>query len=180
MCGLSSRGFGLLLLLFALPLTIPLPVPPGYTTVLGSPLVIFSVQMFVGKSSPGIPGWLGRRRLSRTLLATFIEKTSPALVSIEKVLRPRFVWATDSKMAERIAGLMCLILAISITIPLPLTNFVPAIGIAIIALGLLGRDGLFVVIGFIIGIIGLSITGGVMLFGVVIMQKMLDLILGLF
>ena len=38
---LHERGFALLMLLFSLPLSIPLPVPPGYTTVLSLPIFFF-------------------------------------------------------------------------------------------------------------------------------------------
>ena len=163
--GLHGRGFGLLMLLFALPLSIPLPVPPGYTTILGFPLLVFSLQMVLGQSKPWMPNWLKKKKLSRSTLAMFIEKTSPMLVAIERVLKPRMVWATQGVFMERACGVFCLILAISIALPLPLTNFVPAIGIALISLGLMSRDGLFIVLGFLSGIVGLALSCAIIIFG---------------
>ncbi|WP_146038200.1 MULTISPECIES: exopolysaccharide biosynthesis protein, partial [unclassified Wolbachia] len=31
---LHERGFGILIIIFSLPLSVPIPVPPGYTTIL--------------------------------------------------------------------------------------------------------------------------------------------------
>ncbi|MCA8932288.1 MAG: exopolysaccharide biosynthesis protein, partial [Rhodospirillaceae bacterium] len=46
--------------------------------------------------------------------------------------------------------------------PLPLTNFIPAVGIGVLALGLLEEDGLTALLGIAIGTIGLVIVGGVL------------------
>lgn len=38
---LHERGFGVLLAISALPMCLPVPVPPGYTTLFSIPLFIF-------------------------------------------------------------------------------------------------------------------------------------------
>lgn len=54
---LGDRGFGLMLLLFALPNTIPLPIP-GVSTLTSLPLIFFSAQLCLGKSAFGFQaGW---------------------------------------------------------------------------------------------------------------------------
>jgi hypothetical protein len=169
--GLHERGFGVLMLLFALPLSIPMPVPPGYTTILGFPLLIFSAQMVLGHKAPWIPKWLGNKSIRRTTLATFIERSSSLLIAIEKVMRPRLFSANQDALLERICGIICLLCALSIAIPLPLTNFIPAGGIALISLGLMSRDGLFIILGIIISVLGLGLTAAVILFGVVAVKK---------
>lgn len=177
--GLHGRGFGLLMLLFSLPLAIPLPVPPGYTTVLGSPLLVFSLQMMLGHQKPWMPKWLGEKKIARSTLATFIEKTSPWLISVEKILKPRIIWACEGSFVEKFCGGFCLLLAISIAIPLPLTNFVPAIGIGLISLGLLGRDGLIVLLGFVVGFLGLYLTAFVIIFGAAAAKSLFSFIMKL-
>ncbi|MCO6434081.1 exopolysaccharide biosynthesis protein, partial [Nitrosomonas nitrosa] len=52
---LHERGFGILLAIAALPICLPIPVPPGYTTFFSIPLFIFSVQMIWGMKSPWLP-----------------------------------------------------------------------------------------------------------------------------
>ena len=43
-------------------------------------------------------------------------------------------------------------MALSVTIPLPMTNTVPAFGIATMALGVIMRDGLAVIVGAVVGL----------------------------
>ena len=50
---LHERGFGILMAIGALPLCLPIPIPPGYTTLFSIPLFIFSVQMILGMRAHG-------------------------------------------------------------------------------------------------------------------------------
>ncbi|EAL59467.1 exopolysaccharide synthesis protein ExoD-related protein [Wolbachia endosymbiont of Drosophila ananassae] len=52
---LHERGFGILIIIFSLPLSVPIPVPPGYTTILSIPLILFSLQLLFGFDSLGCP-----------------------------------------------------------------------------------------------------------------------------
>lgn len=55
---LHERGFGVLLVIAAIPICLPIPAPPGFTTVFSLPLIIFSLQMICGMRSPWLPRWL--------------------------------------------------------------------------------------------------------------------------
>lgn len=46
---------------------------------------------------------------------------------------------------------------LSILVPLPLTNTVPGIGVALVAVGLIERDALFVVMGLIAALVWVAI-----------------------
>ncbi|GAT75173.1 exopolysaccharide synthesis protein [Ehrlichia ruminantium] len=161
---LHSRGFGVLMLLFSLPLAIPIPVPPGYTTIFSIPLVLFAVQILFGFQTPWIPKWLGNKSFKRTTLAFIIEKTAPILRKAEKLTKPRFLFLFNS-FGEKLIAFISLICAISIAIPLPLTNFIPAGGVSVMSLGLLSKDGLMVMIGMIIAFFGITVTFMVMILG---------------
>ena len=45
---LHEKGFALLLILFSFPMAIPLPYPPGFTTILGLPLIFYGMQINFG------------------------------------------------------------------------------------------------------------------------------------
>ena len=47
----------------------------------------------------------------------------------------------------------------SILLPLPSTNTVPGIGVAIASLGLIERDGLLVILGLFIGFLWVALLG---------------------
>lgn len=161
---LHERGFGLLMLFFALPLSIPLPVPPGLTAIPALPLILFSIQMLRGMDSPWLPKWVGNKKIKRETLALIVEKTAPHLKKAEKLLRPRFSFAS-SEAGEKIVGFFALLFSLSILIPLPLTNFIPAIGILLMSLGLLSKDGIPIAIGIIVGSMGIALTTLIIIMG---------------
>ncbi len=154
---LRHRGFGLLMLVLVLPNCVPIPIPPGGSTLLSIPLFIVAFQMIWGRNAPWLPKWLRRKSLDRKTLNKVAMLAAPKLRKIERLLHPRFEFTT-SKSGERIIGAFWLLFTISIAVPLPMTNFIPGIGILVMALGLLGRDGLVVIIGALIGLLGIAFT----------------------
>ncbi len=154
---LSERGFGVLLAIFALPLCLPFPAPPGYTTIFSIPLFILATQMIYGADTPWLPKWLSRREISRKKLGNFIEKAVPLLQKMERFLRPRYINGNIERW-EKLIGFSSFIFALSIAIPLPLTNLPPGYGILIMSLGLLSKDGITILIGLFVGLAGVVMT----------------------
>ena len=154
---LHERGFGVLLAIAALPLCLPVPVPPGYTTFFSIPLFIFSVQMMLGMQAPWLPVWIEKKEIKRSSMEKLIAKTNPWLKKIEQRLQPRLTYISVHTW-ERIIGVFTFVFALSIALPIPLTNFPPGWGILIMSLGLLSKDGITILIGMIVGTIGVGIT----------------------
>ncbi|CCE77387.1 MULTISPECIES: exopolysaccharide biosynthesis protein [Wolbachia] len=154
---LHERGFGILIIIFSLPLSVPIPVPPGYTTILSIPLILFSLQLLFGFDSPWMPNWLERKSFQRSTLALVVEKTSPTLKKIEKFMKPRMSFIFRGP-GENILAFIMLLCALSIAIPLPLTNFIPAIGTTLISLGIMSKDGFLSIIGVLVSLCGLLLT----------------------
>ena len=71
---LHERGFGILMAIAAFPICIPLPVPPGYTTIFSIPLFIFSIQMVLGMQAPWLPAWIEKKYVKRSSLEKLIAK----------------------------------------------------------------------------------------------------------
>ena len=161
---LHHRGFAILMLLIALPLSIPLPVPPGFTTVWSLPILLFSFQMLYGRQYPWLPNWIGKKTFKRKSLASIIEKSARFLRKMESITKQRLNIFTNT-FGEKIYSFMSLILSISIAIPLPLTNFVPALGIVLMSIGMINKDGVIFISGILVGIVGLFISSIVIIFG---------------
>lgn len=151
---LGDRAFGLLLLFFALPNCIP--APPAVGSILGLPLIFFGVQMLRGQH-PWLPGFIADRRVKRADLQRIVDMATPRLRWLERLVRPRAAWAV-TPTAERFIGAHVILLAFSIALPVPLTNFVPAIGTAVMALGVIEKDGRAVMAGGFIGLCGLVLS----------------------
>jgi hypothetical protein len=85
----------------------------------------------------------------------------PWLARAERLLRPRFGVLTRQP-AQYGLGLICLLLSIVIFLPIPLGNMLPALAICLVALGLLGRDGLCVLLGCFTALIAVALVWGVL------------------
>jgi hypothetical protein len=79
----------------------------------------------------------------------------------ERILRPRYLLFT-APVFERLIGLVCLLLALLLPLPIPFTNIPVALPIAIMALAVLERDGVYALVGLVSGVlvIGLITTLG--------------------
>jgi hypothetical protein len=159
---MNAVGFGLVMMIFAFGAIIPLPPPlPSISAI---PLVVFSLQMVRGYTSPKLPHRLANIKIKRSVLAALVQKSSVYIGKVERILRPRLSFMT-SQIGERVVGFFALIFSSFILIPLPLSNFIPGLGVLIISFGLLGKDGIVVIAGIITGIIGVSVSIGTFLLG---------------
>ncbi len=155
---LHERGFGMALLLFSLPLCIPFPKPPGLSTLFGLPLFFLATQQMLGRHTLWMPGFILKRSLSRQKMEKIIDLCLPVIKKVETLVRPRLERITLGHFSLLI-GFLGAVMAAFISLPLPGSNMVPALGIALMSTGIMVRDGLTVIIGAVVGIgwiIGLS------------------------
>jgi len=159
--GLGDRAFGILILLFALPNCIP--GPPGLSTITGIPVVIFAWQMMVGAPRPKLPQFLRDRSFPRKDVLSVLNKAEKYFRKIERVSRPRLVNLMSDR-GERIMGIVLLVLAVVMTIPIPFGNLWPAVAIAVIALAVMEHDGVTLIVGYVLGVMSLILAAtGVLL-----------------
>ena len=142
----GDRAFGALMLLFAAPNMLPLP--PGMSAVLGAPLLFITAQLMLGRSTLWMPRFIRERSISRDFFALLTAKLSPILHRAERFLRPR-ISILLHPVPERIVGAACLLLAIILFLPIPFGNIPPAFAIAAFSLGILERDGVATIIGWL-------------------------------
>lgn len=150
----AERGFGFFLFLFALPAALPVPAI-GINAIIALPLILLTAQQALGRSSVWLPQRIHNKTISADTLHGFIDAAVPWVKRLEFFVRPRLSFLTSAQM-ERVIGVAGFIMALSVTIPLPLTNTVPSFGIALMAIGVLMRDGLAVLLGALIGILWVS------------------------
>lgn len=145
---LKDRSFGVIIILFALPNVI-LPI----TWILGTPILLFAVQMIMGKQEPWLPPFMKRQEIGRDTFNKIINYVVRYLSMIESWLKPRWGFLTTDSM-ERVIGVYLAFLTLVLLVPVPFGNALPAFGIAIIAAGLIQKDGLAIVVGALIGLAG--------------------------
>lgn len=144
--GLGKKGYGLVLLMLALPNLTPGPSLPGFSTVFGVPMVIVAAQMMAGRERVWLPRWLAGVEVPRKRLTAVIGHALPMIRRVERVLRPRWPELAGPDWAQ-LAGLACMIMAVLLSLPIPIFSMLPAVAVALVALGLLAHDGAAVAVG---------------------------------
>jgi hypothetical protein len=155
---MQDRAFGALMLIFAMPNA--LPTPPGTSAILGAPLVFLAAQLMLGRK-PWLPKVIANRSMTRTDFATMIGKVAPWITRAEKLLRPRLV-VVARPPAEYLIGALCLLMAIILVLPIPLGNMLPAFSICLFSLGLLERDGVWILVGAATSVASVVLVSGVL------------------
>ncbi len=145
---LDERAYGFLILLLALPCCLPfvylLP------QIVALPMLALAGQLAAGRPHPWLPKALHERSFSIPAFEKVLARASRYVGLVERVAKPRLKPVT-SHFGARIVGVLMLVPTASILVPLPSTNTIPGIGVAITSLGLIERDGVLVILGLVIG-----------------------------
>ncbi len=148
---LDDRAFGLSILLLAIPCLVP--GLPG-AQLIALPIFLLSAQVALGRREPWLPGFLMRANVKPAVLNAAADFATKRLRWMERVSRRR--WRKLSgRVGERVTG-FAMALA-SITIMLPIANTVPSLAITLAAVGLLQRDGRFMLAGTLIALIWIGL-----------------------
>jgi hypothetical protein len=143
---LGDQGFGLLLLILALPNVIPGPYIPAFSIPFAVGCALLGLQLAIGERTPRLPGWVARRSVGRDGFRRFAGRAQPRLTRLERLIRPRPNWLTAGP-GRRLIGLVTFVLSVVLALPVPFGNLPAALAISIIGLGLLQEDGLALACG---------------------------------
>jgi len=154
---LARRGFGLLMIVLALPTLIPI-LPPGSAAIIGLLYILLSLQMLFGKDEPWLPARMSRYRLSARTIRALRTRGIPFLQRVERFSRPRPL-SLDDRVVSRGVALVVLVLGIILFTPLPFLNTLPALAVLLMGIGLLNRDGVFIAGGLLLTVVILLIIG---------------------
>ena len=161
---LQSRGFALLIMLLAAPFLIP--SVPGLSTPFGAAIILMGTRLACGRK-PWLPQFVLRRRLSYESLRKIIGVLIKVLRRMERVAKPRM------HFLQHWPGMMNLIgvgiasggLFLFLPIMVPVMNTLPTLSILLLTVGMIERDGLFVLLGYVCGIAAWIYFGAWLLLG---------------
>jgi hypothetical protein len=134
-----------------------IPGPPGYGGTIALAIISATVARLLGRPLR-LGGWIGRRVLPEKLLARMIVQMQWLAQLIARVSRPRLRQLTGPR-TERLTGAFILLVSLPMVLPIPFINAVPNTGIAVICVSRINRDGLGVLLGGAIALVGLAIAG---------------------
>jgi hypothetical protein len=152
MHSLHKRSFGIIILLIALA-----AIVPGLSIVAGLLLMIPALQMIAGKAAPVFPSRIATRSLPTRHLAAVVQRFVPVLRYLEGVVHPR--WHTPLEPTKRLVGAVVMMLSATLVfIPIPLSNVVPALVIALISLAYIEEDGVLLSVALLAAVIVLTVV----------------------
>jgi hypothetical protein len=153
--GLGDRSFGALLLVPGLALVSPLSGIPGAPTLAASLVALIVVQMLIGRQSLWLPRILADRKIPARRLQQAVAFLRRPVGRAEGVMAPRLGFLADRPWSYLALG-TCLVL----TLIVPLMEIVPflattaGLAISLLAAGMLVRDGLMMVGGYGVVLLG--------------------------
>ena len=157
--GLRRRSFGGLFVSLAI-----VGLIPGISFLIGILLIVPGIQMLLGYPNPVFPKFVREKTIEKEKLQKISEAVMPWIERLETYVKPRYSRLTGVP-APQIVGAIVIALSLILMVPLPFSNFPPALAITLLSLGLMERDGVLIVLGFLtalsallIGIAVISVT----------------------
>jgi hypothetical protein len=145
-----QRAFGAMLLVVLLPTFIPVPV--GIGAITGPFIALLGLQMLFTLQHPWLPRWLGRRTMKRASVQRFGNRFRPLLARIERICKPRLLALVEHRAAHAFTGLQLVLLGFLLSLPIPGTNYPFGLILLLYCIGLIERDGVVLLIGWVLGI----------------------------
>jgi hypothetical protein len=162
---IGDRGFGLLLLILALPAALPLPAP-GYATPFGFIILILGSQMLRGRPTPWLPDRVRARKVNWKLLDFSVRNGRIPFAIVEFFVRPRLSGLARNRAFLAMVSLTIMLMATSMCVPMPLTNTAPSFVIFVLAAGMLEEDGLLLAAGMLLAPVAAAIAGYALYVGI--------------
>jgi len=159
------------MLMFCMVLTIPFLLPvsiPGVSTVFGLLITLIGVGVTLNRV-PWLPRALMDRHLNAEHLVPALERGAKLFARFDRVIRPRWLAITHGATINRVNGLALVLAGLLLMAPLgfiPFSNTIPALACLFLAAGMLQRDGLFVLAGY------LALAGTLVYFGALIVAAL--------
>lgn len=139
----AEAGFGFLVAILTL-IAIPFF---GLSTPFGLAIALIGAQMMVGRRQPWLPKRARRREIKMGMLDRVTTMLAKRTRWIAKSTRRRHEWL----IRPRLIGFAIFLLAIGLALPLPIpgSNLVFLIPLFIYSVGVLERDGIWIVVGHV-------------------------------
>lgn len=170
---LGNQAVLLTCLIFALPpAVVPLPVA---ATLPGLIILILAGRLAAGLP-PTLPKRLRDYHFSPKILRGLAGAGARVLGMLEKGTRPTVTWLTDPRALRRShAGFIALAgFIMALPMPVPLANGIPSWWIIFLTVGLLERDGRYILLGYVTYVLGLAYIIAFLAGGATLVYEALD------
>lgn len=166
------------LLFFCIILTLPFLLPvsiPGVSTIFGLVIILIGMGVTLNRI-PWLPARVMNRTIMREHLVPTLEKGIELFGRFERWVQPRAKVLTEGIVMNRVNGLLLTFGGVLLIFPLglvPFSNTLPALAVLLLAVGMLQRDGFFIVGGYIALVATIVYFAGLALGVIVVGQQLL-------
>ena len=161
---LGEQGLLVFCGVLATPFLLPLSVP-GMSTVLGLPMLLIGFAVMMSR----VP-WLPERLLNRSLPAPTVRgvlaKVRGWAERFEHLVRPRLLGLTGGRVVNFVNGGLIIVAVLLLMAPIPLVPFInslPALAIVLLCFGMAERDGVVILLGYLMTVVSTVYVGGLVL-----------------
>jgi hypothetical protein len=161
---LRERGWAMLVLFLAAPF--PIPNIPGLSVPFGIAIGLVGFA-FMFRRRPWLPEFVMRTKLEHASLEKVIPFIARLMERMERWTKPRMKWMVTGPVMNSLIGLGIVSggFFLALPLPIPLTNGPPALSIIFLVVGMLCRDGMMLLIGYILGVLSWVYLGIWIYFG---------------
>lgn len=163
LAGLGRAALGLGLIVPSLLAMIPLPGPFGI--LFGTMIGAIAVQVMMGETRLRLPRFLAVRTVPSAAVGTALRRFAAPLQWAERLSTPRRLLPLTGRVARVVLAAPLLLMAMTLALPIPLGNGLPAIAVIVFALGFMERDGLAILAALGLCVVALVWTVALILFG---------------
>ncbi len=159
----GEQGLLILCMILMLPFLLPISVP-GVSTVFS--IVVILVGISVTTNWLWLPERIMNRHIDAKSMSSSMRSGAKTFARIDNIIRPRLLWLTHTGTMNRVNGLMLIFGGILLIFPLaivPFSNTLPGWAILLLAAGIVQRDGLMVVLGYVLTVLSVIYFGGLFL-----------------
>lgn len=155
----GNRSFAPLMLIPALILVSPVSGILGLPTLFATMIALIAAQKLIGRDQVWMPDWLQRREIGSDKLQKATRWLRRPVEFVDRHMHHRL-----SPLVSKPANMVTLLTIIGICIVIPFLEVLPfvtsifALAITLFTVGLLARDGVFTLLGYIqIGLSGFAV-----------------------
>jgi hypothetical protein len=145
---LKGRGFMLMIVILTAPFAVLPFAIPGLNIPISAAVILIGLRMTLGLK-PWLPKKILNKNIGGGLIQKVLTRILPMSQKLEKWLQERWTFLFWPG-AKNLIGLALAWSALMLLMPPPMINSPPAVAIILLAIGIMTRDGLMVILGYIV------------------------------
>jgi hypothetical protein len=157
----GAKGDEVLIIFLCLPFLQPIPVP-FLSSLLGILICGAGILNFLNRP-PWFPQKFKNKTLDPHLALSTVRVAEKVWAKVEKILHPRWVFLSEMSIFRFLNVLLIVSqgFLLSLPLPIPFSNTIPAIAIILNAIGQLEEDGLIIVLSYLVLLGAFSFFSGI-------------------